>query len=289
MAKKIYKIPASLEANYLDMEIAIKNSDGVGLKPLPVKVILFYVTSLMLLFWAVMNTFISDGSFRQKVIFVILWISLTFVLAAFDKTKRMQVQLLPLLTTYLPSSFRYISTRRSDKADSFYYICGFKRVTDDGLITWSDGTLGYAYRIVGSASALLFDEDRTAILNKVDSFWQKMTTDSEISFVTLKESQKVKTQLNALSRRYVKLSKQGVRNTGIDIIAQEQQRALSDHVGKTYKSIHQYLIVRGEHKEALSQAKNIIQGEADGSDLVFKQCVPLDGEETLAFMRYIYQ
>ena len=56
MAKQYYKIPASLNENYLNMEIALQNKQGVGLKPLPVRVILVWLIGLLVTFFLVSNT-----------------------------------------------------------------------------------------------------------------------------------------------------------------------------------------------------------------------------------------
>lgn len=70
-AKQSYKIPASLNADYLnDMEITLRNNDGIGLKPLPIKVILFYLAGIFLgAFLLFKIEFIKNGFFWQKLLF----------------------------------------------------------------------------------------------------------------------------------------------------------------------------------------------------------------------------
>ena len=76
MAKNVYGIPADLNATYADMEIAIQSKDGVGAKPLPIKVILTYVGSIMLCFYICSQTIVKYGELWQIVLFVVLWFAM---------------------------------------------------------------------------------------------------------------------------------------------------------------------------------------------------------------------
>lgn len=273
MAKKSYKIPAGLDASYADMEIALQTKDGMGVKPLPVKVILSYVGSLILLFYVCTHSFISHGSVLQIGLFIVLWIAMTIVLASYDKTKRMQAQLVPTLLNYIPKRNRVVITRTSADAMDFYRIAGIDKIDErTGMISFADGTYGYAYRVVGSASVLLFDDDRDAILNRVDAFYRKIGTDCELLFITTKESQKVHRQVANLKRRYDALD---VNDEDLRSVANEEYRQLVDYVGSMFKSIHQYLIIKGDNKEALLSVKNVVQSENENSDLMIKQCIPM--------------
>ena len=106
MAKNMYKIPFDLNANYSDMEISLKGKDGIGPKPLPVKVILAYVVSAMLCFMAITRTVVGSGNVLQIGLFIVLWIGLTFVLLSYDSTKRMQIELVPTTGRSLPGPLR---------------------------------------------------------------------------------------------------------------------------------------------------------------------------------------
>lgn len=287
MAKQAYKIPADLNATHLDMEIAIQSKDGVGVKPLPIKVILTYVVSALLCFYLVTNTFIDNGSGLQKVLFVVLWVVLTLQLARFDKTKQMQAQLVPVLFNYIPKTSRKVLTRTSSKANAFYVIAGIEKIDKDtGLVTYTDGTYGYWYRVVGSASILLFDDDRNAILSRVDSFYRKIGTDCECCFMTTKESQKVFRQVANLKRRYDRLT---TDEPDMLKIADEQFTILKNYVGDTFKSIHQYLLIKADNKEALMNNKNVLQSEVENSSLMLKQCIPLYYDDINEVLRAVYR
>ena len=172
------------------------------------------------------------------------------------------------------------------KSNDFYSIAGFMIDERTGLVTYPDGTFGYWYTVVGSASILLFDDDRTAILNRVDAFYRKLNTDAEICFITSKESQKVYRQIASLKRRYDALEAQ---DPDLLLIADEQFAILRDFVGGSFKSIHQYMILKGDNREALNQLKNIVQSEVENSSLMIKQCTPLYKDDINNVLRVIYK
>lgn len=286
MAKQSYKIPADLNQSYGNMEIAIQSKNGIGAKPLPIAVILTYVGSLVLLFYVCTHTLIKYGTVIQIGLFIVLWLAMTLVLARYDKTKRMQAQLIPTLLGYIPSAARNVITRTSSLANDFYSIAKIDSIDDNCVVNYSDGTYGLWYMVVGSASKLLFDDDRDAILNRVDSFYRKIGTEVESIFITLKESQKVTQQLSNLEKRCDNLV---VQDSDLLLIANEQRVILKDYVGGSFKSIHQYLIIKADNKEALIHSKNVIQSEVENSSLMLKQCIPLLREDINKINRVIYR
>lgn len=286
MSKQAYKIPADLNASYGDMEIALQSKDGLGAKPLPIKFILTWLGSIVVLFYVCTQSFISAGSFWQIGLFVLLWILLTALLARFDGTKRMQAELIPTLFNYLPKSNRYVVTRTTSKANGFYQIAPFSSIDKEtGLITFADGTYAYLYRVVGSASILLFDKDKDAILTRVDAFFQKSGTDYESVMITTKSAQKVYRQLASLKRRYDALT---VDDPDLNACAEEQFQALKNKVGSEFRSIHQYWMLKADNKEALRRAKSILQAETENSSLMMKQCHALSYEDMTEVFSLIY-
>ena len=64
---------------------------------------------------------------------------------------------------------------------------------------------------------------------------------------------------------------------------------LRDYVGHEFKSLHQYMLIKSENKEALMAAVNILQSEVENSSLMIKQCVPLEYEEVVEMYAPIYK
>lgn len=287
MAKDVYKIPDTLDKSMGDMQISLQSADGVGVKPMPIKIILMWVCSAILWFLCVAKTFIGSGGIAAIVIFTALWFGMTALLLARDKTGVPQAALVVSMLNYLPKSMRYAITRNNAPAKDFYQIAGIEDIDGEkGLITFSDGTYGYMYRVVGTGSVLLFDEDRKAILDRVDSFYRKMKPEYEMIFITSKEAQKVYRQVAAMKRRYDNLAPD---DDELRALADTEYRVLKNYVGGSFRSIHQYLILKADNAEALIVAKNMLQSEVENSTMMFKQCTALFGDDIYEVLRTIYK
>jgi hypothetical protein len=288
MAKEVYKIPASLDENYLNMEIALQSKDGVGLKPLPVRVILVWLLGLLALFYVVVNesSVIASAGMGVRVVFGITWLAFLYVLTQTDKSHRMQLELIPALLSYIQKSNRSIITRKTSNANAFYGVVGIESIdADTGLVTYTDKTFGYWYSVVGTASVLLFPEDRNAILDRVNDFYKKLQSDCELVYVTTKEPQRIHKQTAHLMAQYKALE---FKDPDIDDLVREQYDVLKNFVGKEFKSLHQYMVVKGDSREALSNVNNIIIGEYQNSSLMYKQCVPMYHDEICDVLHLIY-
>lgn len=285
--KQSYKIPYGLEQSYSDMTMALQSSDGSVGKVVPVFTVLGYVCSILLCMFFVMNTPIGHtGHPIQIALFIILWAALTIVLLKPDGTRRMNIQKVMTLLNYLPKSSRHVYTRMRNDAGAYWNVFGIDCIDEDGYIRFLDGTVGYMYRIVGSASVLLFEADRDAIISRVDKFYRKWDHETEIIYVTMKEAQKVYRQLANLEHRYANL-----KNDDSDLrdLGEEQFRILKNHVGSEFKSIHQYMILKSNNLEALKVAAGTLQSEVENSALMIKQCVPLELSDDILMLQSIYR
>lgn len=286
--KSSYKIPADIDSNYLDMEIAIKKND-IGIRPTPVRVVLTCLISLFLAFFLVFNgnSIIKEGGTGVVILFLICWILLTLLVIHRDGTNRMQIEFLPALFGYIPKSARKVVTRRSSNANPFFGIVGIEDIDDKtGMVTYSDGSYAYWYAVVGSASVLLFPEDKDAILTRVDNFYKNMASDCEIIYMTTREPQNVSRQLAHLIAQYKALNFQ---SADMNKLVEEQYTTLKEYVGKEFKSTHQYMIIKGDNREALSTINNLVIAEAEASSLMFRQCVPMYKEDLITPLSLIYK
>lgn len=287
MAKDSYKIPDTLDKSMGDMEISLQSSDGIGARPMPIKIILMYALSIILWFFAVAKTFIADGGIGLIIVFSALWFALTALMLHRDKTGLPQASLVVSMLNYLPKNLRYVVTRNNAPAKDFYTIAGIEDIDGEkGLITFADGTYGYMYRVVGTGSILLFDEDRKAILDRVDSFYKKMKPEYELIFITSKEAQKIYRQVARLKERYDNLD---FDDPELRAVADMEYNYLKNVVGGSFRSIHQYLIIKAENTEALTVGKNMLQSEVENSSYMFKQCTALFGNDIYDVFRTIYK
>lgn len=284
MAKSVYKIPTSLDRSFLDHEVALSGG-GWQIKALPMKVLLFWAVSILLLFWVVSSTFVKSADWYLVAFTVVWWLAATAFFGAYGKTKEMKFSTVPALLNYVPRPSRNVITRRSSNPSGFYSILGIEDIDDTGFIRWLDGTVGQAYMVVGSASILVFEEDKKAILDRVDAFWRKVDTSTEYVVMTTKEPQRVYRQLAHLEHLNQNLE---IRDPELFALLDERYRILKDHVGGQFNSIHQYMILKADNLDALQRAHAMLESEADQSSLMIKQCTMLDREGSYEMLRAIY-
>ena len=284
MAKKVYKIPASIKRSFLDHEVAL-HGGGFQIPAMPMKVILFWVVSIFVIFWLLSSTFLKSADWWILALLVVWWFIATAFFGAYSKAKEMRWQQLTSLAAYNGRANRVVNTRKSADPSAFYQIAPIESVDRTGYITWADGTVGQAYLVVGSASVLVFAQDKVAILDRVDAFWRKVDTSAEYAFVTTKEPQRVYRQLAALERRNRALE---VRDPELFELMEEQYDILKDYVGGSFNSIHQYLVIKADNAEALKRAHTVVTAEAEESSLMIKQLTMLDADEASEMLRAVY-
>lgn len=287
MAKERYIVPVSLDRTILDHELSL-SSNSMRLKPLPMKVIFAYIGSIMVLMWLLTGTPLKGASFGYLVLILVWWIAATAYFAAYSKTKEMRGEMIMALIDYLPKTARKVLTRSDSSPGQFHSIVGIKDVDEKtGFITYADGMVGQAYAVVGSASCLLFDQDRDAILNRNDRFYRKLEPGVEWVFITTKEPQRVHTQIATLEKRNRRLSPKA-RDPELVALMDEQYQSLKSYVGASFFSIHQYLILIARNEEDLRKAHNLLDSEAGDSSLMFKEVTMLTYDETMDLLRTHY-
>lgn len=258
----------------------------LGGEALPIKQLFFFGGGALALLWAVTQTFVASSGPVFITLFVIWGLALIVYFGGMTKTKELRAMNVPALLAYAPSRARNVFTRRSSDPSDFYSIVGIDGIEEDGRIHFSDGGEGQVYLVVGSASYLLFDEDRIGILDRVDAFWRKIDTNCEWSFVTTKEPQRIYHQVASLEHRNHALE---VRDPDLIELQNEQYDILTQHVGGKFTSIHQYLLLKGKSADALRRAHMVLQSEVEGSALMIKEATVLDREETEPMLRVFYQ
>lgn len=274
-AKEVYNIRDSLDKSFLDIEIAISSKDGLGLKPLPVRFILAVVVSGFICFYMVSNTFIASGGPIGIALFILIWVLFSVLLLKPDRSGDMAIFRIPTLINYLPASARKADTRASGYIGPFYSVANIDHVEEnEGIVVFNDGGLGLVFSVVGNASCLLFESDRDAIISRMDSFLRTMKQDYELIFITSKEAQNVVRQVNAMHNRA-----RTEEDPELRALIEFERDYMDLHVGSQYRSIHQYLIIKADNREALAAARNMLQVEVESSTLIFKRCTALYDEE----------
>lgn len=286
-----YKIPASLDRSMLDFNLVIQGG-GMRLKPMPLKVILYWVGVFFTLLFLTTQSWMTDSPIWLRVIFGI-WLLITAgYFGTLLKTGEFRFQLLPALIDYAPKANRRMETRSDSNPYKFMNMVGIKDIEEgNGLIHFMDGTVGQAYNVVGWASRLLFEGDRRAIINRVDSFYKKVDTNAEWIYITTKEPQRVYNQIANLERQNQRLK---YRDAAGDLqnMLEEKYDILDVVVGgrdSQYNSIHQYLIIKATSLEALRQAHSVLAAETESARSMLKSCIMLDDEATLRMLQVLYR
>lgn len=282
--KDYYTIPTSLNQSYLDHEINL-STQNMHLKPVPLKAVLFYLVSILLLFWVCSSTFMKNADWWLIVLLIIWWLGATVFFGKVSKTKEMRFRQVAALMEYMPRERRRVITRRSSNPSQFYSILGIDDVTPDGSISFADGTVGQAYLVVGSASVLVFEDDKTAILNRVDSFYRKTDPSAEWIWITTKEPQRIAKQRAALEKQNEALQ---IREPELFALLEEKDEILRDYVGQIFTSIHQYLIIKADGPGSLRRAHSMLQSETETSALMIRTCSILDDEAFFEMLRILY-
>ena len=289
MAKHVYKIPTSLGLSWLDQEISL--IDNTTAKQFQLRLLLSWLGSLFIGFWLVSQTFLGKAGVALTGLFVVWWVAATLFYCRNDATKRMRLLGLADLPGYLPKARRRVSARASSPAQGLLDLTRLasvgqpRRVGEPALITFTDGGLGHAYQVVGSASLLLFDSDQSAILDRVDSFYRKTDTSAEWVTITLKRAQRVDAQLGRIER----LRRAHAGNAQLLAVLDDRAEVLASEVGRDYLSIQQYLVVLASGREALDRAHSLVEAESAESSLMFRSVEPLDRGRTLELLSELYK
>lgn len=289
MPKTSYRVPTSLDRSYLDQEIPITGG-GWTLPPMPIKALLFYMAGVVVMLWMSVNSFVADGPVWYRLGFLVWCLVAMVVLGRVSKTKELKTSLIMPLLYYIPAGARKVLTRSNSKASPFYSIVGVNEIgkedKEDGIIQFADGRFARAYLVVGSASVLLFEDDKRAILDRVDAFWRKVMPDTEFLFITTKEPQRIYRQVASLERTNRNLV---VRDPELLDLLDEQYDIMTGYVGKQFRSIHQYLVIMTKTREQLRQAHNVIAAEVEGSSFMIKAANELSGDEVVEMLSVLYQ
>lgn len=287
--KTSYKIATSLDRSYFDVEVALQAKSGVGLRPMPLFTIAIWIGSIFGGFILVMNQDLplSYLPLWGKILFMAALLAFTFFVTSRDGGNQTRFLALRNMAAYMfTKKTRLVKTRSTDMATQFARIVGVKDISDKtGVVSYSDGTVAYFYRITGNASNLLFDSDKEAIITRVDNFYRKMPEFIRMEYITVKEAQKVDLQKANMKRLF---QSRDNRDRDIEHIMKLNYKMLDDYVGGEFRSIHQYLILYAGSKEYLDKGHAILSNECHASSLMFSSMEPLYKDDVLRLLKTIY-
>lgn len=287
--KQSYKIPYSLNKHRGDMEIAIQNKDGIGFKSTPVKIILFYLVAFLCAVFCLTGSFplVKTLALPFRVVMAILFFAFAWVITQKDAAGMPRYAVLFELSRFMfVKGSRIIRSRNTDKWDTIYITLGIRNIdAKSGLISYLDGTVAYMYRVVGTASALLFEEDKARIIDRVDNFYRRILDNVTYEYITVKEPQKCNLQKYNLQQLNKRLT---TDDPDLKNLLKDEYNVLRDFVGNDFKSIHQYLLIKCDNEEDLMRAHTMLRNECSNSSLMFTEVEFLYKKEIIRMLNCVY-
>lgn len=304
--KKSYKIPQPLGMSKFDKQIAIVSNRDLGIYPVKVRTILIIVFSVVAYFIIIMFSILSGASFLTKLVFTLGYIILACLFTMEDATGLAGYERLFAVPHYISKQYKEVYTRKHNDASGMVNILNSPAelddgeainrnngneeyfITDDGVVKFKGSMKGYAvfYEITGSASQLLFDDDKEDIIDAVDNFYRKFDGIYQFGIQTSKSAQKTNVQVNYMRIKKNRLKVQ--RLTELEKMAQSNIDTL-ERVAKIHNAIHQYGFVTASNLEQLQAGMGLVESEAAKSDLVFKRARRLSRDETIEAMAGVYK
>lgn len=290
MAKKSYKIPTTLDVSYMDMNFNLKSKNGVGLqKPVSAKIVVMTLVATFLWFYLVFNSFIKAAGLPIIIGFSLTWAVFSFIMVKEDATGRTGIELVFTMFNYALKSGREMPTRMSDPVGPFRGLFGIDSIDqEDGLIHYTDDDIGHVYHVVGSASSLMFEADKRAILRKVDGFYRKLPVGVEVIYDTIYEGHSVEEQIESCKDDMRNLQSE---SKGLQALLDERydilKYAINNNQGLT--SLHQYLIVRAKNVDDLREFENLLIGDVENDGLMFRLAKTLTYPEMETYFKSILQ
>lgn len=281
--KSSYKIPVSINKSYGDQEINL-NSFTKTPHMVKAKVILFYLVSFTLLFVLMVNSPLKNADLWIQILVIICWSFLTILLNKTDKTGQPNYSLLRPMMNYFGQ--RTILTRNFNDSSEFAELTGIKKVVPEkGYISFSDGTCGFVYRIVGNATMLGFDSDIKRIIDSYEAFLRRIEPNTELIYITLKEKQNVKPQIEHLETLKKRMIENG-EDPDLIHLCNVQMEYMEKSVGN--QAIHQYLVIKSANSETLTKAATILISEAE-QGVSFRSCTPVVNDELIRVLGLPYR
>ena len=283
--EKRYHIPTSLDVNMMSKTITLFKNQSA-----PIKASLLFegLGAFLSVCWFLSLPIIKSGSFMIKMTMVACFAGLFYLIFVPDATGIIKADMVPAAINYFFKPInRKIVVRQNRPANGMMILSDIDYIEDHtGLIHFLDGTVGFAYSVVGNASRLLFDQDQELILERVDRWYRKMGRNYEFIYITDREAQSVTNQINSLKERYAELD---VDDDDLNAIANMNYRFLDRVVGSTFKSVNQYLIIKADNGESLMRAKATLINEVADSALVFNRCEALMKPQIERLLGKIFQ
>ena len=284
--KASYKIPYGLNKGLLDTEI---NTETFGFKvfgsfTFSVRSFFIWIGVIFSCLYFVSHGFIQNGNIIHKFIFIILYLLFFGLICSRDNIKRLKLYSIPLIFNYFKKSNRVVHTRKRNPLLGLKILSNIDKINVDGSVDLYTGEKAFFYDIEGSASTMLFESDREAIIKAVERFFIMLDPKIELIFVKANQSQDSYEQIYNLKKKHSQLT---VKDADLEQLFSDHYYILKDYVGDHYKSNRQYLAVICKDREILRRANDFLINAVAENAFVLKKLNRLDKKEVTDFIAYI--
>lgn len=257
-------------------------------REITVKSMLFMVLAVVLAFFLYSQTFLYSGGILGDLVFLAGYGWFTYLLVSPTDTRLMGYNLLRPITRWFNKAYRIISTRAVAPAAPFSALLGVKGVTEDGMIVFNNDDVGEVFELVGNASILTFKQDRETILDGVRTYYKNISPNVNLIYDSATAPQRVKVQL--ASKDY-QLEHLGIPSKSLRRLILYQRAYLKEVIGQQFKSLHQYVVVRGRAKDDLEIYNEWLNAQVNGSGntgVYVKSYRRLGYAETMGYLKNIF-
>lgn len=254
-----------------------------------VKSVIALGISMMLFLYLIVQGPLHDSGVLGFILWIPSYWILTWLLCGPTDTHELGMSYLLTFYNYFINGdrYRHISTRRASDSSQFLQVAPIKGITPDGKLVFTDNSVGYGFELVGNASILMFQSDRERVLCDVRDFYRNIDPSITLTFDSVLSGQRVVDQLNG---KDYQLSHLPYDQAFLSVrrMLQAEQLKLRDYVGRQFKALHQYVIVRGPQDEDIETFMDWLNTQVVQGSTYVKDYRMLTHDELISYLHNLY-
>lgn len=286
--RKRYRLPYALNASPLDISVALSSSDSAiqTKRQLTVRVILIVVAGVMLYMGLVTQTILGRGGVFGITTWTIGYFWLLYLICIPTLTKQVGLNEVVPMIRYAMGTNRHIGTRSSNLAKPIRDLVGVDGVEPEtGKILYSNGEVGVIYEAVGNASILMFDEDKEHVLQSTRNFYRKLSPNISMLIDFSSEPQKIYKQVESAKQRQANLQ---IDSPGLRQLLHSDIEFMREVIGREFKSLHQYIVVRAKNDEALFEFDSWLLAQVEKDGAFVTDYLPLEADDVEHYFKGVF-
>lgn len=285
--RKSYRLPFSLNSSAFDMAISLSKPNSLFAirKPITVKVFLTVLLGLLLYFILITQTPLGKGGLLGISAWSIGFIWLLYIFCMPTMTKELGLNYILPAYAYTSTYNRNVYTRSVSYHAPVQSIVGIEHIDEQGIVQFTSGEVGYVVELVGNASDLMFEEDTMHVLASASKFYSKIGTNVSYAFDYVIAPQRVDEQVDYLTKQREQLQAQ---SEGLLLLNQIQREILTEYVGNSFKSLHQYAVVRAKDAAAMQESLQWLRQQLNNNTFFISSYRVLPKKEAISYLRELY-